>query len=266
MAYTSVVKITHDELPTRHPVLRDTSSPREQIAALGDWLAAIEEGTENGSVACCIGEADGVAATATITISSGSGAVNAWINGRLVTVTWATSDANTATLLSAAINASVDPNIVGYVTSSPSTNTVVLTASKTDATGDLITLAVSGTGVTATGTALSGARAAAASGTLTMASSSGSVGGTIGGTLVTVTWATSDAASSTALAAAINANTTVNKWVSASAVGAVTTITALEKSAIGNNITLVASGTNVTASGAKLTGGRSYSFTSYQRG
>ena len=99
------------------------------------------------------------------------------------------------------------------------------------------------------------ADAVRASGTLTMASSSGTVGGTIGGTAVTVTWATSDTASSTALAAAINANTTVNKYVSATSSGAVTTITAHTPGEGGNGITLAASGTNVTASAAKLAGG-----------
>jgi phage tail sheath gpL-like len=94
-----------------------------------------------------------------------------------------------------------------------------------------------------------------ASGTLTMASSSGSVGGTIAGTAKTVTWATSDALSSAALAAAINADTTLNKIVMASSAGAVTTVRALVPGTVGNKILLVASGTNVTASGAALTGG-----------
>lgn len=97
--------------------------------------------------------------------------------------------------------------------------------------------------------------AAAATGTLTISSGSGSVGGTIGGTSVTVTWATSDTASAAALATAINANTTVNKWVTATSAAGVVTLTATSKNALGNNVTLVASGTGVTASGAKLTGG-----------
>lgn len=99
------------------------------------------------------------------------------------------------------------------------------------------------------------ANAVRASGTLTMASSTGTVGGTIAGTAVTVTWATSDTASSAALAAAINANTTVNKMVSATSSAGVTTITANVPGEIGNKLTLVASGTNVTASGATLASG-----------
>jgi hypothetical protein len=102
-----------------------------------------------------------------------------------------------------------------------------------------------------------GTNGAAASGTITMATASGTVGAIINGVTVSVTWATSDAASSTALAAAINAsaNALVAPFVTASAVGAVTTITAKNKGSQGNAVTLAATGTNVTASGARLTGG-----------
>ena len=102
-----------------------------------------------------------------------------------------------------------------------------------------------------------GANGAAASGTITMATSSGTVGAVINGVTVSVTWATSDAASSTALAAAINASTNplVQPFVTATAAGAVTTITAKNKGSQGNAVTLAATGTNVTASGPRLTGG-----------
>lgn len=99
------------------------------------------------------------------------------------------------------------------------------------------------------------ADAVRASGTLTISSGTGSVGGTIGGTAKTVTWATSDTATATALAAAINADTTLNKYVSATSAAGVVTITAHTPGTIGNGITLTASGTGVTASGAKLASG-----------
>jgi len=99
------------------------------------------------------------------------------------------------------------------------------------------------------------AAAVAATGTITMATSSGTVGATIGGTAVTVTWATSDEHTQALLAAAINADATVNKWVYATASAKVCTLTALQPGVLGNNVTLVLSGTNVTVSGAKLTGG-----------
>src|SRR6266851_4115331 len=90
---------------------------------------------------------------------------------------------------------------------------------------------------------------ASASGTLTLAAAAGAVGGTIGGQLVTVVAAGGDAATATALAAAINANGTANQYVTASANGAVVTITALVPGTVGNGITLVASGTGSAASG-----------------
>jgi hypothetical protein len=94
-----------------------------------------------------------------------------------------------------------------------------------------------------------------ASGTLTLSGGAGAVGGTIGGTLVTATWATSDTISAGLIAAAVNANTTVNKLVTATSSGAVVTLTANLAGPVGNKILLVASGTGVTASGAALTAG-----------
>lgn len=94
-----------------------------------------------------------------------------------------------------------------------------------------------------------------ASGTLTIASGSGSVGGTINGTSVTVTWATSDTASAAALAVAINAAAGLVGYVTATSALGVVTITAADSGLLGNAITLVASGTGVTASGARLTAG-----------
>lgn len=107
-----------------------------------------------------------------------------------------------------------------------------------------------------------------ASGTLTMGASSGAVGGTIGGTLKTVTWATSNTASCIALAAAINADATIGKLVYATASGSVVTLTAMAPGPVGNKITLVASGTGVTASGATLTAGAGQDVApvSYNRG
>ena len=98
---------------------------------------------------------------------------------------------------------------------------------------------------------------AVATGTLTLASASGAVGGTINGLAVTVTAAGGDVATAAAIAAAINAssNAAIAGIVTASSIGAVVTVSAAAAGAIGNAITLVASGTGVTASGAKLAGG-----------
>jgi hypothetical protein len=101
-----------------------------------------------------------------------------------------------------------------------------------------------------------------ATGTLTLSGAAGAVGGTIGGTLVTATAAGGDAASVVLVVAAINADATVSKLVTASVDPALSTRVLLTAKTeptdhvIGNQITLVASGTGVTASGAKLgTGG-----------
>jgi phage tail sheath gpL-like len=111
--------------------------------------------------------------------------------------------------------------------------------------------------VVRTGTIAVEQSAVAASGTITMASSSGTVGAVVNGVTITVTWATSDTASSAALAAAINAsaNALVSGIVTATSAAGVTTITAAVPGAQGNAFTLAATGTNVTASGSRLAGG-----------
>lgn len=103
----------------------------------------------------------------------------------------------------------------------------------------------------------------AATGTLTLSGASGTVGGTINGVTVTVTAAGGDAATAGLIAAAINAsaNPLVSQFVTASAAGAVVTLTAKMAGPSGNAVTLAASGTGVTASGARLTGGASTPFT-----
>jgi phage tail sheath gpL-like len=88
------------------------------------------------------------------------------------------------------------------------------------------------------------------------------VGGSINGVAVTVTWATSDTATATALAAAINASANaLVSLVTASSAAGVVTLTADHAGLPGNAYTLAASGTGVTASGARLTGGASTVYT-----
>ena len=96
-----------------------------------------------------------------------------------------------------------------------------------------------------------------ASGTVTISSGSGSITATINGVGTSVTWGTSDTATATALAAAINgsANSLVQYHAKATSSAGVVTITALAPGQWGNAITLAASGTGATASGARLTSG-----------
>lgn len=97
----------------------------------------------------------------------------------------------------------------------------------------------------------------AASGTVTISSGSGTITATIGGVAISITWATTDANSAALLAAAINANTNalIAGLISASSAVGVVTVSAKQKGALGNHVTLAASGTGATASGARLTGG-----------
>lgn len=95
---------------------------------------------------------------------------------------------------------------------------------------------------------------------------SGTVGATIGGTAVTFAHGASDVADATSLIAAVNANTTVNKWVVASQ-GSSTSkvyITSLVAGHVANNITIAASGTGVSITGAltRLAGGSNTAKTS----
>lgn len=98
---------------------------------------------------------------------------------------------------------------------------------------------------------------APATGTLTLSTASGTVGGIINGVTVTVAYATSDTVTAAAIATAINAsaNALVNEHVSATSAAGVVTLTSKRSGSGGNAVTLVASGTGVTASGARLTGG-----------
>lgn len=100
---------------------------------------------------------------------------------------------------------------------------------------------------------INGGSAVAASATITIAGGAGSIAGIVNGTTSTVTWTTSDTATATALAAAITAANV--GLVTASAVAGVVTTKAVIKGLAGNAISLSATGTGATASGAKLTGG-----------
>lgn len=96
-----------------------------------------------------------------------------------------------------------------------------------------------------------------ASGTVTLSGGSGTITATINGVAIAITWATSDTNSAALLAAAINASTNalVQNIVTATSAAGVVTISAVVAGVVGNCVTLAASGTGATASGARLTGG-----------
>ena len=84
------------------------------------------------------------------------------------------------------------------------------------------------------------------------ATTSGSLGTVINGTTVTTAFTSTQAGTATQAIADINANTTVNKWVRASA-GSTSTkffVTAILPGAMGNGITLTVTGTGASATGS----------------
>jgi hypothetical protein len=86
---------------------------------------------------------------------------------------------------------------------------------------------------------------ASASAYLTASSASGSVGATIGGTTVTATASGGDNPSLALIKAAINANTTVNKWVVASIAGLATASEYVTLSGTSGTLTVTINGTGV---------------------
>lgn len=129
---------------------------RRALAQLGNFVIGLASGTEQGTVSYATDAADWVAASGTVTISSGSGSIAAIINGVTISVTWATSDTNTATLLAAAINASVNALVAPFVSATSALGVVTITADQKGVQGNSITLAASGTGATASGARLAG--------------------------------------------------------------------------------------------------------------
>lgn len=98
------------------------------------------------------------------TISSGSGTLHAVIDSVDISVVWATSDINTATLLAAAINANVTllAEVIAtntYVAAdgtTTATNIVTVTYLNPSPAGDAITTTASGTGISVAASTLLG--------------------------------------------------------------------------------------------------------------
>lgn len=136
----------------------------EALQLVVGFLRGLISGTQKGTtVTINAGTATTALANATGTITlSGfvtSDTVTATINGVAITVTYATSNNNTAALLAAAINASTNALVQFLVSASVSAGVVTITALQPGITGNCITLAASKTGtgtVTASGTRLTG--------------------------------------------------------------------------------------------------------------
>lgn len=132
-----------------------TGGKREILQKLIAFSRAVLAGARSGSATVDV--RSGLArASGTVTLSTASGTITATINGVAIQVTWATSDANTASLLAAAINASSNALVADLVTASAASNVVTITSVAGGKVGNCITLAASGTGATASGARLTG--------------------------------------------------------------------------------------------------------------
>jgi hypothetical protein len=244
-----------------------SSGNRDQaLAALGNTIGSLAVGAAHGvALEVRKNSSAPVKSYGSVILSSGSGAITIVINGITAgSETWATSDTATAVLLAADINASTDALVQYLVEASNFTGTATLASV---AAGEYIALTLSD-GRKWRFTAVATAAAADAT--------KGEFG--IDGT---------DTADAAALAAAINGMPILNHHVFATSssgvvtiyqrrgtsanvvlggAGAGLTLAAIASSAtvgvsclhpgtIGNAVTLAATGTGATASGARLTGG-----------
>lgn len=85
----------------------DDASIQKRAEKLAEFFSALSSGASSGATLHLYkgGAAKLAKATATWTVASGAGSVTATINGVAVSVTWATSDANTGSLMAAAVRA-----------------------------------------------------------------------------------------------------------------------------------------------------------------
>lgn len=191
----------------------------------------------------------GVAATGTLTYSTSSGTTTATVNG-VAFAQSSGSDAARATALKNAINASTNAAILGVVTATDNGSGVcTVTAATKGTAGNASTLVVSGTGLARSGATLAG-------GVDCMSVTVGGVQVKLGPEGV------SDTATATAMAAAINADTTASKLVTATSSAEVVTLAADAGGDAGNMaLSSTATSGTATASGATLTGGTQTTYT-----
>lgn len=208
-----------------------------------------------------------VHAYGTVTLDTCSGTLVVVVDGTAITVSHNTDDATDGAALAAAINANatLKPKVLARYNS---TTKILTIQSKVAGLAGNYTLSASGTGLTASGAALTlgvdettldlRTSASAAYGWILASGGalSGAVGATIGGTLVTATAAGGDNQTLKLIAGAINANATVSKWVRAhTAPLSFATLTATDAGAV--TITINGIDCTITAGGTEDTDGAS---------
>lgn len=150
MATTSFT-VTHQ----RASDYRGTSSmtARNVVTRIIDFISGCTTGAYRATT---VEVATGlVAASGTVTLSSASGDISITVGGQEVEVTASGGDAATAAALVAEMSDAGSP-LVDWVTATSDGGVITITAKQPGFTGNAITLAVTGTGATASGTALSG--------------------------------------------------------------------------------------------------------------
>lgn len=198
-------------------------------------------------------------AVGTLTLANASGAVGSTIGGTLVTVTAEDSDdAATALLLATAMDADPETGPKVNATVGGAGNKVVTLTATVAGPAQNYALTAVGTGVTRSGATLTGGTLATGE-VIFGAGGAGAVGATINGHLVTVAWNTDATTTGDDFVTELESDPDVGGAFSSAVnnAGTVTiTITNPVAAATANAYTLVASGTDVTVSGATFgTGG-----------
>lgn len=211
------------------------------------------KGTVGNSKTLTASRTAGTATASGATLASGAqGSVGVTVGGTLVTTdTTNLTDTAAATAVAAALNA--NSTVAALIGATGNAAVVELVADAKGVAGDAITLS----STSATGTATSSA-ANLENGV------DGEVTVTVDGTaVVSDTTNLTDAAAATLVAADLNADATVNDLITATASGAVVTLTANASGPEGNAIGLTSSTVTGTAisSSATLTGGTEFTYT-----
>lgn len=226
-------------------------------------VTAIHEGAQGNSVTIRTG---GIRANGLVTYVTPSGAQTITING--VTAYSATAGATAALTAAAAvtaINAHATALVSSHVRALQRSGVVYIYSLFDGAPGNAVTLAATGTGATASVARLAGGTEASSQGaqaaqTIVISGADGNnYTATINGVSTGNVTGTNgdDSATAASIAAAINGITTalVADHVTATSSSGTVTVTALRGGPAGNAITLAATGTGATATGARLVSG-----------
>lgn len=211
-------------------------------------ITAVAKGTAGNAITLAV-TGTGLSTSGATLAGGADGAVTLPINGTSVGPVDTTnlSDTAAATAVAAAIeaNGTLGPLLAAV----GAADDVEITWGAKGVAGDAVTL---GVGVSATGTATR-------SGATLTGGADGGVTITVNGTAeATNTTDLTDAEAATLCASELNANATINAFVTAEASGADVNLTAIVYGVVGNAVTLTSASTGTgtaTASGAKLTGG-----------